>query len=547
MRPLLRNVIVLVLTTTLAGCISTRQLRCEARGGRPWTHYRTAHFDVYSDADREQVELLTRRLERLLAQIVVGLGGQGAEAPQTRVRVVALRDIDLFMDLAQPGLAAYFQLDRGGVAPTIVLPVEMAEVVPQVVGHELTHYVSRYFYPRQPLWFGEGLASYFETLAAGTPTKGDGWVGGVDPYWARGLARAKLMEPRALLTATSYPHVLRGSHFHLTSWFLYLWLRNERPNQLAAFQRRLEELEPPEAAWKAAFPELDPASDVAMATLAASLKAFRTSGSSEAWAVVAEYDPRIRSHRHVPAPEVHGVLRTARGWMRGTREEVMARYLGDLEEQLAEAPLDPEALLTRAILQRRSPVPELRQAVEARPEDWRAWYSLAGSLLWEPPAAEAPPEGTPTSSPAAASKAATTDAEEVAARARMTSPEREAALRRALALAPDEGAVMNDLAWLLHLTDRPGEALPLARRAVQLRPLSPAHLDTLAQVSADLGRCGEALLAGRRAAAQHPGLEESLQKLQARCPVAPPGSPGSPGPATTASPASPSMGAAQPR
>ena len=76
------------------------------------------------------------------------------------------------------------------------------------------------------------------------------------------------------------------------------------------------------------------------------------------------------------------------------------------------------------------------------------------------------------------------------------STEAEAAFRKALALRPDYGRAMNNLAYHLAERGRGGdEAEALARRAVQLEPTNPSVLDTLGYV---LLRRGRARLGGRR-------------------------------------------------
>jgi cytochrome c-type biogenesis protein CcmH/NrfG len=111
----------------------------------------------------------------------------------------------------------------------------------------------------------------------------------------------------------------------------------------------------------------------------------------------------------------------------------------------------------------RDPLPLARISVKGRPGDPRAWSFLAESL---PPQAHA---------------------------------EREAALRRAAELAPDNALALSALASELLEEGRSGEALPFARQAVRLSPFSATVLDTYASVSGDLGNCEQALLAAQRA------------------------------------------------
>lgn len=63
---------------------------------------------------------------------------------------------------------------------------------------------------------------------------------------------------------------------------------------------------------------------------------------------------------------------------------------------------------------------------------------------------------------------------------------------------PDNAAVANNLAWLLHETKRPG-ALAYAEKANQIAPDHPAFLDTLASIYADSGQPEKALATQKRA------------------------------------------------
>jgi tetratricopeptide (TPR) repeat protein len=491
-----------LLAAGLTGCAGPGRFVCEARGGRPWHLYRTAHFDVFSDAEGFQVVALGGWLERVVTRLTAGLAGEGAEVPAERVRVIALDDPDAFRDLAPPGFGGYF-IQVGAQAPTVVLPIRLSEQVPQIVAHELAHHVSRFFYPHQPLWFAEGMAASFELAAGGRP--GAGWSGGAAPTalaldriarqpQAGGQPPKLPLDPRTLLTATTYPEGVQTGQFHAACRLLYTWLRNERPAALDAFQRRLKGAEPPLSAWLSAFPDLAPGDDAAMAALTVTLEKYRDRGYPEPRPGDAPYDPRVEQVRQVPAPEVHGLLRTARWVVDAPTPMQDQRWRGDLVEQLAEDPLDPEALVSLARQEKRSPVPDLRRSTAARPTDWRAWYWLGMTLC-----AEGPP--TPA-----------------------CRTESESATRRALALAPDEGGVLDSLARILVRDGRLAEALPLSRRAVQLAPINPSFLDTLAVTLANLGQCAEALATEERAVGLLPPSErprEPLARFGVRC-----GSPG---------------------
>ena len=64
--------------------------------------------------------------------------------------------------------------------------------------------------------------------------------------------------------------------------------------------------------------------------------------------------------------------------------------------------------------------------------------------------------------------------------------------RKAIALNPEDTVSLNNLAWLLALSDRPGEALGFANRALDLAPWNAVYIDTLAEIAARLRKCPEA-------------------------------------------------------
>jgi predicted Zn-dependent protease len=208
--------------------------------------------------------------------------------------------------------------------------------------------------------------------------------------------------------------------------------------------------------------------------------------------VEAPYDARVALVQRLPSAEVHGLLREV-GVARGqSATERQRRWRQDLDEQLAEDPLHPEALAARAVADKRSGVEELRRSVQARPQDPRGWHRLADQLEDH---GEVP--------------------KDLAVRAEV-----EAALRRALALAPAEATLNNELAWFLAKDGRSGEALPLARMAVALAPWNASIIDTLAFVQADLGHCPEALALQDRAVDLSPRnarLNARLRQYLASC------------------------------
>ena len=128
---------------------------------------------------------------------------------------------------------------------------------------------------------------------------------------------------------------------------------------------------------------------------------------------------------------------------------------------------------------------------EAHPDDGRGWMLLGESLR----------EGGAT-------------------------PEREAALRKAVTLRPEDATALNNLAWYYVQQGKAADAGPLITKAIQIAPYDPFMLDTLAAVQAMLGRCSEAVASQARAidalpeglpVGQRRGFEERLERYRTRC------------------------------
>ncbi len=477
--------------------------RCSARGGPEWREYRSRHFVVASDASRGRIELLVRKLEKMQALVVKALVGEGVEIPG-RVRVVALTSPAVFPETfrvaggGREQVTGYFAVSRFD-EPTIVLALTGFEADPEMVAHELAHHVSWYLFPRQPRWFAEGLATFVQTI--GTEEERAPQTGthvqvgqrrprsaaGLAPrYLAQALQHERAVAPAELLAWRGREESETPSRYHVWSWLLYHWLWNTRSKQFADYTSRLSAAEDPATAWRTAFPDLDPARPEAMAKLENALEMYRKTGRYTYYSVSAEADATFTDSPLAPA-DVHLLLLDVRPeWPQGEARAALVR--AEVEEALREDPAQPQAIESRARLEKATAVPALRAAVTARPRDWRAWALLGAALHGEAEAAE-----------------------------------KEAALRKAVALEPDSAWAQNDLAWALAVAKRPREALPFANRAVDLAPWDPSAIDTLAVVAADLGKCPEALVLERRAAdlaapgASGDGIRKRLQEYERRC------------------------------
>lgn len=168
------------------------------------------------------------------------------------------------------------------------------------------------------------------------------------------------------------------------------------------------------------------------------------------------------------------------------------QYVQELAMALKMDPGDANALVLRfQLVSAKDRTAIARQLTESHPEDGRGWMLLGDALR----------EGGAT-------------------------PEREAALRKAVALRPEDPNVLNDLAWYHVQQGKAAEAAPLITKAIQIAPYDPFLLDTLAAVQALAGRCSEAAATQARAldalpegmpASRRRDFAERLERYRTRC------------------------------
>ncbi len=471
---------VALLIVLAAGCAHSREFRCPAEGGPPWVEVETAHFRVITDGHLEDARRLAVEYEQVRQAMLAG-AWESRFDPPGKLEVVVLRNRDEFVEFTGPArvvgqglyefVAGYFQrwermrivtgLLHDRDAPSLALPPFQAEIEAKarvkeslVLRHELAHYLGDGVLLRRPRWLAEGLATYLQTVVIGT------WQG--RPAAVIGLAPAKDTFPHT--HAVPSGELLRGEDFSYPWSGLFVhWLVNQRGPQFAAFQRRLARAEDPAAAWKASFPDLDPADAAAMEGLDRALIDYLVA-------------PRFEVRRVMLAPVASpGTPRTlAPAEVHALRSELFLTGLVDWDEQaraelaesLREDPRGVSAIVPLFFLRPGSELLALGQkAMDERPADWR------GGLLVALGASERP---------------------DLAA-------ERLDGLRTVARAMPDDAFALNAAAWEMHVLGTSGDALPLAARAAALAPWSAAVLDTYGAVLADLGRCQEALAAQRRA------------------------------------------------
>lgn len=456
------------------GCAHAPELRCPAAGGPAWRQVESPHFVVQTDLPSKEARALAEEFERVHA-VLQRVPFQNVPDTGQRIRVVSFGEDRHYEAFAPPGAGAYYLRSRAGF-PTIVMPGLMSDFARATIAHELTHHLLARTFVRQPPWFAEGIATYMESIGATRPWWNKPALGGVPLDHAERLhgfttgAGSVLVAKR--LDAQQYS----------VAWLVVHYLLNAHGARFTELQRRFARGDDPAVAWREVFPEWNPADAAGMASLDRALREYIEVGRY-AYREVTLGAPPPTTERTLGSAEVHAIwLDLPRQGSRGPGAP-SGLFEAEVAEALAEDPSNVTALAARAFLAPGEAAALGRRATEAHPTDPRAWLLLARSL----------PPG----------------------------PEREPAYRKAIEVGPEEADALNSFAWHLVMSEREGEAIPLAVRAVRVAPWNFAMLDTLAAALQGVGRCSEALVVQRRASDLLPegmpeqGREPILERLQA--------------------------------
>jgi Flp pilus assembly protein TadD len=450
-------VLPVALVAFLTGCATSGSaFRCEAKGGPAWRAVYSDHVVVVTDLDSDDAHALARDLDQVRAGVTVSLF-QHKHDPPVRVTAIAFRSTAAYEAVAPKGYAAYYV--RGAADPRIVLPGKLSMEQRRVLAHEMAHHVTAYVLLRQPRWLSEGLATWAETV--GTTSGGIRMTTGKLPPGRRPLTRPQRLAARQLLAWDGSVPADGLAPYYDAAWLLVHYLLAQYPDALGAYEARLAGAEDPDEAFRAVFPQWDPAVPGATERLDAELDAWARNGRFDPRPVVVDSNP-VLSEKPMEPAEVHAI----RFLLRDANDPAVWQdpaLRAELDEALVEDPYHPILLQLLARRDGVDPVPLARRSVQGRPSDPRAWSFLAENLPREDLAG------------------------------------REEALRRAVELAPGNPNALAALASVLVEAGRSGEALPIARQAVQRSPFSPDVLDTYATVAGDLGNCSQAVLASRRA------------------------------------------------
>jgi hypothetical protein len=352
------------------------------------------------------------------------------------------RELHEFLPEGTDGLAAETPTGR-----LIIVNGDSDLLESDTIKHEISHALNHEYLITSPLWVHEGIACYLETLKidrkVGRMVRGSsdwkrrGFIGGERPPEWKGM----VMNPGSQFW---YRTNKQQYGFETYSWALVHWLVDTRPQQFGTFLASLLRGELMWPAFAAAFPGLTDAQiSAAMSEYTMHLRAVeRTTLPLPGWSAPVDVRP-------MAAAEVH-MIRAAVFHLVAGEER---RRKTETEEALALA-ADPGHPIALAMSKDGDP----QRAIDAHPDDWRAW------MYWYE-----------------------------------KHPDDVAAVRKAVQLAPNEPAALILLATLEQKEGKSQQAVEQAERAARIAPGQPRVLDALAPIYARNRRCDDARHAEQRA------------------------------------------------
>jgi len=192
-------------------------LSAPAQTGLSWGQAKTAHFEVYSQAEAGTARSTVLWLEQLRALFVqqTSLNLDNA-AP---VRVIAFRSVNEYQPYRLRVASDAYYVGAEG-RDYIVMPSAGAEEL-RVAAHEYAHSLLHASGLRLPPWLSEGLAEFFSTVRIG---ERGSRIGGDLPARTQTLRQMAWMPLEQLLAVTGEPPARqdrdRTSVFYAESWAL---------------------------------------------------------------------------------------------------------------------------------------------------------------------------------------------------------------------------------------------------------------------------------------------------------------------------------------
>jgi tetratricopeptide (TPR) repeat protein len=349
---------------------------CPAAGGPVWIEIQSPHFRLRTDLNGNVARVVLADLEQLEAALLT-VFGVSPDVDMGKVPVVVVKHgwtaLTSFRVEGYAGFALF--------QPLVVMVAGGQLQQQEVIKHELVHYLTALVMPRQPRWFAEGLATYFETIDV--DDTGRITVGRLPDHRFRGALSVSTSTIESMFAATDFGN--DASNFYAASWLTMHYLMNHRADALKAYEEALRRDASFETAWSAAFGAQTPAQ------VAKDVARYLTSGGKYAELIYRSrpYKTAWPVQRPLSDADAHATRAllyiTAAGRGAGSAEErAEARSTAALaaKRELDEAfRQDPDHVAAWAILHWHLSAPiDLERAAAAtrkNPSDWLAWLLLA--------------------------------------------------------------------------------------------------------------------------------------------------------------------------
>jgi uncharacterized protein DUF1570 len=421
-----------------------------SRSGDPryWSEVQTDHFLLRTDLEPEAAAQAAIALEQVRSAILGSGWYAGGTAPG-RATVVDLASSAELREFADKSINGFVADDPFGF-PMMVISADRDPTEQAVLKHELTHVANDRLLVSKPRWVNEGLACYLETMRidrkAGLMVLGEpdrNRLGFLERYPVADYFRNVVNEGREAEVMSGFG----GYAFETGAWLMVHWMIDTRPKDFHAFLSRLARGESSWTAFSAVFPDLH------NEQIRQGIESWLRHGMATVTLPLPEWNGEVQ-RRSLPAARVFALradlLRVSQAvpGTAGHRREAIAAEAG---RALASDPANPLAL---AILGGG----DAKAAVNAHPDDWRAWV-----LLYDRGGRD------------------------------------RAAIQKAFSLAPENPSILSRMAISDQNAGKPDEALLHATRAVEFAPGRSDVLDALARIHAANHRCREAVDTEQRA------------------------------------------------
>jgi hypothetical protein len=351
----------------LASCASTQL----GQASQAWQRIETEHFTVYTDLPKDDGVEQAQDYERWLSAFQQH-GFQVTGRLPLRVNVVLFRSDADFRRYAGEDIDGY-HVANVLYEPWIVMPARRQEGPQTVFRHELTHYISGLAVHRQPLWFAEGLASYFES--AHFDSDGMFAIGSIPSNLAAVLLRYGRISVKRVFSGD----VDRLSEqFYANSWLIVHYLMSEQGEAFEVYQRELARGKQHDEAWTTAFPNVSPAQ------LDSLVDEYLFGEAFAKYTLPVEVQPGVAVAHPLSLADEHalqGLLWKARcaGCSKLEQAGVVVRSMA---AALQADPHQPQALAFRLQLEPAGRgLSQAKELARKHPDVWLAWMTLGVEAL----------------------------------------------------------------------------------------------------------------------------------------------------------------------